>query len=243
VVAVEINPLLFSTTAAGCVAVGYWLGKHRRLPFADSALRDVVVVNGREVAEKILRKYLRQRVGNAPGAIRGRGTTRIVLTANFLTDCYRLLMSTVEPGRFRESFVYATGATVGRDSFAASELVEVAFSEQTAGHVRVLDSSNIRTLAELDARGTPLVAHFHSHPGRGETANYPSATDLAFQERLERAGHVAIGGIFARGDGVAHVRFFAGPQRKFLVTVQGKCAKEISKNVFELHMADGQIHR
>jgi hypothetical protein len=126
---------------------------------------------------------------------------------------------------FREEFHYATGLRIDARTYVVSHIVPVQYARQDAGGVRVLDASNISALAKLDELGLPLVMHFHSHPGFGREANHPSSTDRAFQERLERGGHVAIGGIFSR-DGF--LRFFAGDDGRFAIEVHGSNVRKLS---------------
>lgn len=160
-----------------------------------------------------------------------------------LNESYKYVCpDTIHAGNqgFREVFHYTSGLQIGRRAFVINHLVPVTFSRQTAGGVRVADSSNILALEHLDQVGLPLVCHFHSHPGFGPNANHPSGTDLRFQSRLESAGHIAIGGIFSR-DG--YLRFFAGDGTPFVVVVRGKRIKKVQENVYKLEFSvdDGDV--
>ena len=61
-------------------------------------------------------------------------------------------------------------------------------------------------LIKLDQFGHKLLAHFHSHPGKGADATKPSGTDENFQKRLESAGHLAVMAIFSRDGFIRFVR-------------------------------------
>ena len=135
---------------------------------------------------------------------------------------------------FLESFVYVTGLQFDSRTFVLTHLIPVAFDEQTSGGVRVNDASNSAALAMLDAAGLPLVCHLHSHPSTGIDATQPSGIDRAYQARLERGGHVAIGGIFSQ-DG--YLRFFAGDPNRFVVRIHGKGIVEVEQHVFKLDLA------
>lgn len=172
------------------------------------------------------------------------GRTRFIVDSQFLLDCFRYVCKTdLTPGGmpFKESFSYISGLKCDDRTYALTRLLPVKFARQSAVGVRVADSSNIIALSVLDEMGLGLVAHVHSHPGFGPEANHPSSVDHEFQSRLERGGHIAIGAIFSR-DG--HVRFFAGPSRRFVIEVQGNHIQKVSDHAFQLELstvADGDI--
>jgi hypothetical protein len=66
--------------------------------------------------------------------------------------------------------------------------------------------STHRLLIKLEQFGHRLLAHFHSHPGKGADATRPSGIDERFQSRLESAGHLAVMAIFSRDGFVRFVR-------------------------------------
>jgi hypothetical protein len=133
-----------------------------------------------------------------------------------------------------ERFHYVTGVQIDERTFSMNHIIPVNYAKQSAVYLSVENSSNIDQLARLDSWGVSLVAHFHSHPGNGPEAIFPSGIDRRFQERLECGGHIAVGGIFSQ-DG--YVRFFAGDDLRFQIVVFGNHIKEISKNVFKIAMA------
>lgn len=139
---------------------------------------------------------------------------------------------------FREEFHYATGLLIDPLTCVVTHIVPVQYARQSAGGLRVADGSNIAALANLDRLGLPLLMHFHSHPGFGRDANRPSSVDRAFQERLERGGHRAIGGIFSR-DGF--VRFFADDLDRFVVEICGKNVHKVGDNEFQIQLDDESV--
>ena len=76
-----------------------------------------------------------------------------------------------------------------------------------------------KALMRLEQFGHRLLAHFHSHPGKGPDSTNPSGIDENFQKRLESAGHVAVMAIFSR-DGF--VRFRSGWTRTFEIEIYGQ---------------------
>jgi hypothetical protein len=172
--------------------------------------------------------------------VKPNGRIRFVVDSLFLAGAKRFLVGK-HPDQFlgvRERFHYVTGMRVDPQTYALTHIVPVDYSDQSAVYLRVADSSNIVALAALDRWGTPLVAHCHSHPGRGPGATFPSGTDRRFQERLERGSHIAIGAIFSQ-DG--YVRFFAGDESRFEVSVFGNQIKEIEKNVYRIEMGNENL--
>lgn len=165
---------------------------------------------------------------------------RFVVDSLFLAGAKRFLIGKHpdQAAGVRERFHYVTGIRVDRQTYVLTHLIPVDYSDQSAVYLRVDDSSNIVALASLDRWGTPLVAHFHSHPGRGPGATFPSGTDRRFQERLERGSHIAIGAIYSQ-DG--YVRFFAGDDSRFEVRVFGNQIKEIETNVYKIELGNDNL--
>jgi hypothetical protein len=175
------------------------------------------------------------------------GPARFCLDALFLEDSFHHLSAWIlpRPGqasrpRFRESLHYATGVYLAPERLGlVSHLVALDFAQQSAGGVLVADDSNARALEFLDRRGLSLLLHVHTHPGAGLAATTPSETDLKFQERLERGGHICIGGIFDRSG--SFIRFFAGAGKEFSVVIQGRGVKEVKPHVFQLSLDNGHF--
>jgi hypothetical protein len=169
---------------------------------------------------------------------------RFIVDGLFLMSSYRYVCGHNGVGArgTLEVFHYVCGLRLDDGTFVMGHIVPVAFAEQTVVRVRVTNGSNISALEKLDQLGLPLTAHIHSHPGKGPGATYPSITDRRFQERLERGGHVAIGGIFAPGERhEAFVRFFAGDSSRFEIDVRGNNVEEVENNVYRLRLADSDV--
>jgi proteasome lid subunit RPN8/RPN11 len=224
--------LMFRIAAAGsrlsrAVAIGDLAGGQKGL----SAVRAVVseIRRGKPVVP-----------AHRSGSVRRNGRIRFVVDSLFLAGVNRFLVGN-HPDQMagvRERFHYCSGVRLDAQTYALTHIVPVDFAEQSAVYLRVGDSSNIAALASLDRWGMPLVAHCHSHPGRGAGATIPSGTDRRFQERLERGSHVAIGIIFSQD---RYLRFFAGDESRFEVSVFGKQIKEIEKNVYKIELGDGNL--
>jgi hypothetical protein len=56
-------------------------------------------------------------------------------------------------------------------------------------------SDTHRLLIRLEQFGHRLLAHFHSHPGKGFEATHPSGIDTGFQQRLEEAEYPTVAAI------------------------------------------------
>jgi hypothetical protein len=89
-------------------------------------------------------------------------------------------------------------------------------------------------LIKLERFGHKFLAHFHSHPGRGPGATYPSGTNENFQARLERAGHLALMAIFSRDGYVRFVRL----DRNFYIEIYGEGVEAYTPGVYRLKNFD-----
>jgi len=140
----------------------------------------------------------------------------------FLRDSYLYLTrGTVE------CFHYVTGISFN-NVYTLDRIVQVKMDHQTLVSAQVDSISSHKALCKMDEYGYRLLGHFHSHPGRGPRATFPSGIDLSYQERLEQGGYRAVGAIFSQDE---YVRFF--PENKdFEITVYGKGVKQIDRKLF-----------
>lgn len=146
----------------------------------------------------------------------------------FLREC----LSRLTPGDDEELGV-VTGVRVG-DLCVPHLLLPLEYEFSSPCGCAAKMSSSHACLREVGEEGHTLLAMFHSHPGTGQGSVRESATDIATQDRFERAGYQAITGIFSR-DG--HIRFFTNKLR-FHVQVYGAGVKEVSKNVYRIEQRE-----
>lgn len=153
-----------------------------------------------------------------------KGIPVYVADSIFLYDSYKFLMQ--DPP---EAIHYVTGIKLG-NVFTMDRMSCFKMDVRTAVYVKGNVLSSRDALMEMGQYGHLLHAWFHSHPGSGENATNPSPTDKNHQERLERGGYKAIGGIFTR-DG--YVRFFS-LDRQFKLAIYGKGVEKINETVCRL---------
>lgn len=89
-------------------------------------------------------------------------------------------------------------------------------------------------LIKLEQYGHKFLAHFHSHPGIGPGATYPSGTDEDYQRRLEKGGHLALMAIFSRDGFVRFVRL----DKNFELEIYGEGVEIYAPGVYHLKNLD-----
>jgi hypothetical protein len=226
-----------------CIANLVWLTK---VAIAGAQVCDGLAGSDEEMAGRAIRKLHRLVTGlraeQAPSQESGSaiGPPCFIFDRLFLAAVWRHL-ARAQVGGFHESFCFASGPQVGSGTFVVTQIVEVEFSEQTAGSVKVKHASNIEAMQYLDELGLGLLAHLHSHPGSGPWATQPSLTDHRFQDRMERGGLAPVGAIFDRNG--EYVRFFAGQSRRFAVQLVGSGIEEVEEHVFRIPLAKRAVQR
>ena len=90
--------------------------------------------------------------------------------------------------------------------FVLDQWAEFAHQKRNMVGVTADTRSTHNLLIKLEQFGHRLLAHFHSHPGKGPDSTHPSGIDENFQKRLESAGHVAVMAIFSRDGFIRFVR-------------------------------------
>jgi proteasome lid subunit RPN8/RPN11 len=152
-------------------------------------------------------------------------TERFIVSSLFLHDCFKELTADA-----CEEFFFITGSEA-EGLLVLDQRCGFEHVSRTPAGVEGDQKSTHKLLCKLESFGHRLLAHFHSHPGRGAGATLPSATDRSFQERLERGGYPSVAAIFSR-DGI--VRFFR-LDNSFELEIHGKGVEEIEPNVFRLN--------
>ncbi len=156
------------------------------------------------------------------------GAARYTVSSLFLHECYRELTADQH-----EQFFFVTGSEVDGDMVLDQKLA-FAHQRRTMMGVEGQVGSTHRLLIKLEQFGHRLLAHFHSHPGRGLASTGPSGTDEQFQRRLERAGYPTIAAIFSR-DGF--VRFFR-LEGEFELHVHGAGVEDLGQHMYRLTAID-----
>jgi hypothetical protein len=123
---------------------------------------------------------------------------RYAVSSLFLHECFKKLTADAD-----EQFFFITGSEVD-GVLVLDQMAEFAHEIRTRLGVTGDTRATHGLLIKLEHFGHRLLAHFHSHPGIGAGMTRPSGTDMNFQGRLERAGHLAVMAIFSQ-DG--YVRF------------------------------------
>lgn len=155
-----------------------------------------------------------------------------VISSLFLYDCYKSLVKQKPRAGEIERMGYVTGVKTD-NKCVLTKILQPEFAHQSGVRVCAEDNSSHQIFLMLEDYGHGLYGWFHNHPGTGEYATFPSHIDHETQERLNRGGYLAIGGIFSR-DGF--VRFFG--VKNAAIIVSGKGVKRINEYLFKLDKAE-----
>jgi hypothetical protein len=152
------------------------------------------------------------------------GKRKYTISSLFLHECFKELTADRD-----EQFFFLTGAIV-RGTYVLDQRLEFEHAKRSMVGVVGNQAATHRLLIKLEQFGHRLLAHFHSHPGKGFEATHPSGTDTGFQKRLEDAGYPSVAAIFSR-DG--YVRFFR-LDNDLEIEIYGSGVEEHGKNSFRL---------
>jgi proteasome lid subunit RPN8/RPN11 len=152
-----------------------------------------------------------------------------VINSLTLHECYRQLMTTEQ-----ENLHMITGSEIGSIR-SLERIIPLSLSSQDLIGVTADNTSLANEMIRLYELGLKAYGFFHSHPGSGVNATYPSSTDRRTQTAMEESGGEIIGGIFSH-DG--YVRFYQNTDEPD-VRVIGKQVQEIEKNVYFLEIKEG----
>jgi hypothetical protein len=150
------------------------------------------------------------------------GPKRYLVSSWFLHESFKKL--TADPD---EQFFFITGTEV-EGVFVLDQWAEFAHQRRSRLGVVADMPSTHNLLIKLEQFGHKFLAHFHSHPGKGPEGTKPSGTDDKFQERLERAGHIAVMVIFSRDGYVRFVRL----DQQFEVEIYGEGVEKYAPGIF-----------
>lgn len=153
---------------------------------------------------------------------------RFAVSSIFLHECFKQLTADK-----KEQFFFITGPEVD-GVMVLSKFYMFEHISRTELGVEGDPRSTHRLLGRLEQFGHRLLAHFHSHPGRGPESTGPSGTDNKYQARLEGAGCDTVAAIFSR-DG--YIRFFRLDQ-KFELHIHGKGVEHVSGSIYRLTNLD-----
>jgi len=152
------------------------------------------------------------------------GSRRYAVSSLFLHDCFRKLTADSD-----EQFFFITGAEVD-GIHVLDQCAEFAHQRRSRLGVVADMPSTHNLLIRLEEFGHKFLAHFHSHPGNGPEATFPSGTDENFQRRLEQGGHLALMAIFSR-DGYIRFRRMDG---HFELGIYGGGVERYADSVYRL---------
>jgi hypothetical protein len=165
-----------------------------------------------------------ERIGQDMPDKRPSSGRQYVVSSLFLYECFKELTADRD-----EQFFFLTGAILD-GIHVLDQRLEFQHAKRNMIGVTGNQSDTHRLLIKLEQFGHRLLAHFHSHPGKGFEATRPSGIDTGFQKRLEDAGYPTVAAIFSR-DG--YVRFFRLDD-DFEVQVYGTGVEQHEKNAFRL---------
>ena len=149
---------------------------------------------------------------------------RYAVSSWFLHRCFKQLTADAD-----EQFFFVTGIEM-EGVLVLDQCAEIAHQRRSRLGVVADMPSTHNLLIRLEQFGHKFLAHFHSHPGNGPGATQPSGTDLNFQGRLEKGGHVSVMAIFSR-DG--YVRFLR-VDGNFEISIYGEGVERYAPQVYRL---------
>lgn len=153
---------------------------------------------------------------------------RYTVSSLFLHECYKKLTADRD-----EQFFFITGAEIS-GTFVLDQAIEFAHQKRSLLGVTGDSRATHKLLIRLEQFGHRLLAHFHSHPGNGSSATNPSGIDEGFQQRLQKAGHVAVMAIFSRDGYVRFIRL----EEDLDIEIYGTGVEQHEKTVYRLTNID-----
>lgn len=128
-----------------------------------------------------------------------------------------------------EQFNFVTGVDLPGNHIM-TQMLDLQHLKRTMLGVTADPRDTHQLLIRLEMAGHRLLAHFHSHPGKGAGSTFPSGIDERFQNDLERGGHTALMAIFSRDGFIRFIRL----KDQFALTVFGEGIERVEDNVYRL---------
>lgn len=153
---------------------------------------------------------------------------RYAVSSLFLHESFKKL--TADPD---EQFFFITGSEV-EGIHVLDQWAEFAHQRRSRIGVVADMPATHNVLIKLEQFGHKFLAHFHSHPGRGPDSTHPSGTDENFQQRLEKAGHLALMAIFSRDGYVRFLRL----DKNFELEIYGEGVENHAPGIYRLKNID-----
>src|SRR6202165_4248528 len=153
---------------------------------------------------------------------------RYAVSSLFLHESFKKLTADQD-----EQFFFITGSEV-ESVLVLDQWAEFAHQKRSMMGVTADTRSTHSLLIKLEQFKHRLLAHFHSHPGTGADATWPSGTDENFQKRLESAGHVAVMAIFSRDGFVRFVRL----DQNLEIEIYGEGVEQHEAGIYRLTNLD-----
>lgn len=166
--------------------------------------------------------------GLAQEAREARERRRYVVSSLFLHESFKKLTQDAA-----EQFFFVTGTEID-GALVLDQWAEFAHQERSMLGVKAEPKATHGLLIKLEQFGHRLLAHFHSHPGRGADATKPSGIDEGFQGRLESAGHVAVMAIFSRDGFIRFVRL----DQNLEIEIHGQGVENHAPGIYRLTNID-----
>jgi hypothetical protein len=156
------------------------------------------------------------------------GKRRYAVSSLFLHESFKKLTADRD-----EEFFFITGNEVS-GVFVLDQWAEFAHQKRNMVGVTADTRSTHNLLIKLEQFGHRLLAHFHSHPGKGPDSTHPSGIDENFQKRLESAGHVAVMAIFSRDGFIRFIRM----DQDVDIDIYGQGVEQHAPGIYRLQNLD-----
>jgi proteasome lid subunit RPN8/RPN11 len=147
-----------------------------------------------------------------------------VVPSLFLHESFNLLNQDKE----NESLHFVTGPEI-RGIKILDKIMGFRIEEQNAAYAKADSYEVSDVLIKLHKYSFKLLGYFHIHPGTGIDSTFPSSTDLALENLLNKGNYEAVGAIFSR-DGF--VRFFSSDD--FRIDIYGRGVERINEKLYRI---------